>query len=426
MELIEAFISRYEREFDFYDKVCRKTERLLDELLREAGIRAIVTSRAKSPSRLRDKLLQRQAEKNYDSVESIYNDIADLAGVRVALYFPDTNLEVDRIIKDSFVLVREEIKFPKKDAVRKTGNRVNRFPGYVAVHYRVNLKDKAGERTIYQDANVEIQVASVLMHAWSEVEHDLVYKPLSGQLSSEEYAILDEINGLVLSGEIALERLKHAEVVRTSQGNKPYRNQYELAASLIDIYQAVAKDQQLDSPDLSNIGRVNILFDMLKKVGENNPDKVKAILEKIIPDLNQETPIVEGVISQILDDYPEVMSLLAKQDNSTFSLKSLRKKSDFHLSFFQKFEELISHLNKMNVIYSPRIDNKIKAIGGVVDKLPPTFAEDYKLIRNERNKLAHGKSLITADSLLAYEKLDELLAWFAQNEGMIERPNDAV
>ena len=45
------------------------------------------------------------------------------------------------------------------------------------------------------------------MHAWSEVEHDLVYKPLNGTLSEEELAILDELNGLVLAGEIALERL---------------------------------------------------------------------------------------------------------------------------------------------------------------------------------------------------------------------------
>ena len=59
----------------------------------------------------------------------------------------------------------------------------------------------------YADARIEIQVASLLMHAWSEVEHDLVYKPLQGGLSTDEYAILDELNGLVERGEIALERL---------------------------------------------------------------------------------------------------------------------------------------------------------------------------------------------------------------------------
>lgn len=52
------------------------------------------------------------------------------------------------------------------------------------------------------------------MHAWSEVEHDLVYKPLNGTLSEEELAILDELNGLVLAGEIALERLQIAGTAR--------------------------------------------------------------------------------------------------------------------------------------------------------------------------------------------------------------------
>ena len=69
----------------------------------------------------------------------------------------------------------------------------------------------------YTTARIEIQVASVLMHAWSEVEHDLVYKPLQGTLSDEELAILDELNGLVLAGEIALERLQNA-------GNERIRN----------------------------------------------------------------------------------------------------------------------------------------------------------------------------------------------------------
>ena len=40
--------------------------------------------------------------------------------------------------------------------------------------------DKSQQK--YAAARIEIQVASVLMHAWSEVEHDLVYKPLSGCL----------------------------------------------------------------------------------------------------------------------------------------------------------------------------------------------------------------------------------------------------
>ena len=60
----------------------------------------------------------------------------------------------------------------------------------------------------YAESLIEIQVASALMLTWAEVEHDLVYKPFSGELSYEECQILDELNGLVLAGEIALQRLQ--------------------------------------------------------------------------------------------------------------------------------------------------------------------------------------------------------------------------
>ena len=73
------------------------------------------------------------------------------------------------------------------------------------------------------------KVASVLMHAWSEVEHDLVYKPMQGTLSEEELAILDELNGLVLTGEIALERLQAAGNERIQNSKATFaRNIFKL------------------------------------------------------------------------------------------------------------------------------------------------------------------------------------------------------
>lgn len=137
-------------------------------------------------------------------------DIVDLSGVRVALYFPAEREEVGRIIKSLFVPVVEPKEFPTPGQPTYE----KRFSGYWATHYRVRLPEillnESQKR--YAEARIEIQVASVLMHVWSEVEHDLVYKPLQGQLSEEEYAILDELNGLALAGEVALERLPRAGV----------------------------------------------------------------------------------------------------------------------------------------------------------------------------------------------------------------------
>lgn len=233
MDLISQFVARYRKEYDFYEQACRMAAQVLDSNLQSTGVRAIVTSRAKNPARLEVKVRQRAAKTAYTSVEQIYDDIVDLAGVRVALYFPAERGEVGRVIRSLFALVSDPKEFPTpgQPSYKK------RFSGYWATHYRVRLPETLlnESQKRYSEANVEIQVASVLMHAWSEVEHDLVYKPLQGKLSDDEYAILDELNGLVLAGEIALERLQRAGEHRISEHDREYTDHYDLASSLLDL-----------------------------------------------------------------------------------------------------------------------------------------------------------------------------------------------
>ena len=194
MDLIDRFIEQYRREFDFFDQAARLAHGQLDSALASSGIQAMVTYRAKRPDRLEQKLRQRDKSKNYANVQDIYEDIVDFAGVRVALYFPGARAEVDKVIQANFDIDGEPKKFPQESS---TPTYEKRFSGYWATHYRVRLRNHYLQepQKRYSDAAIEIQVASVLMHAWSEVEHDLVYKPLQGSLSEDEYAILDELNG---------------------------------------------------------------------------------------------------------------------------------------------------------------------------------------------------------------------------------------
>jgi len=206
MELIQKFISQYEEELDFYEALGKLAERRIKKYLKRAGIKAIVTSRAKDPVKLKYKVVERNKEKEYATLADIYEDIVDLAGVRIALYFP-TDLDfVDEVIRERFNVIkhkshpdRETESNDNSDSAESAYDK--RFMGYRAEHYHVKLSNK------YSDAKLEIQVASVLMHAWAEVEHDLIYKA-TRSVSEREYAIADIINGLVLAGEIALEQLK--------------------------------------------------------------------------------------------------------------------------------------------------------------------------------------------------------------------------
>lgn len=117
METIEEFVQHYKKEYDFYEMVSKLVAQQMESSLHEAGIRAIVTYRAKkNPERLLAKLYQRNEERDskYSSLDDIYSDICDLSGVRVALYFPKDRDKVGDIIKENFTLLEEPKIFPKK------------------------------------------------------------------------------------------------------------------------------------------------------------------------------------------------------------------------------------------------------------------------------------------------------------------------
>ncbi|MET9382944.1 RelA/SpoT domain-containing protein [Streptomyces sp. NPDC002928] len=293
MSLIDDFMSRYIKEYDFYNQAAQLAAQSLERELRTSGIRCIVTHRAKDITRLADKCLQRAAKGNYGKIQDIYDDIVDLAGVRVALYFPGEQEQVDKIVNRLFHLLEPKKEFP---AASRLGPG-KRFSGYSAVHYRVQLTEQelssADKR--YGNARVEIQVASVLMHAWSEVEHDLIYKPLEGDLSDQELQILDQLNGLVLAGELALEMLQKAGEIRVASTGRSFLNHYELAAHLLSEANGL-----LGAPvEDSGLGRVDLLYRFLVELKFDTASLLQPLLESLHGNL-EERPLAEQVIDAIL------------------------------------------------------------------------------------------------------------------------------
>src|SRR5690348_2293655 len=98
MTAIDSFLTAYELQLDYWDAAASKAREMIETELSRSGLRAISTSRAKSVERLTVKLQQRNRTKNYRTQQAIASDIIDLAGVRVALYFPGQMDEVEKII----------------------------------------------------------------------------------------------------------------------------------------------------------------------------------------------------------------------------------------------------------------------------------------------------------------------------------------
>ncbi len=296
LDIVAQFIGRYRREFDFFEQAGRIVAQQLETQLESSGMRAMVTFRAKNPKRLEAKVRQRDAKKKYTSVDDIFADIVDLAGVRIALYFPAERLEVDKIIRERFTVAEVRAFEGSENPPYK-----KRFSGYWATHYRLQLREASltDANMRFAEAKVEVQVASVLMHAWSEVEHDLVYKPLQGTLSEDELAILDELNGMVLAGEIALERLQRAAEARLSKQGASFENHYDLASFLIK-YVRLKDGNELTEPV---VGDVRVLFKFLQLLDISTAEELEPYLENLVPD-SELRPVAEQIADQIIASDP--------------------------------------------------------------------------------------------------------------------------
>lgn len=214
-KVIEDFVEHYKNElFETYQQVAEDVRRKIAQALKEMKVPALVTARAKEEDSLRDKLRQRsvppeEPKASYVDAEDIKADIVDLAGVRVALYFPDDRKAVAQVLGAMFT-EKGRKEFPEKP---KKKHWSPRFSGYAATHLRVEVRDVGKKKGTY---NLEIQIASVIMHAYAEVEHDFEYKQANGVLTDLELQLLDQLNGLALTGEIALEQLQEARNKRIS------------------------------------------------------------------------------------------------------------------------------------------------------------------------------------------------------------------
>jgi len=102
--------------------------------------------------------------------------LTDLLGIRVITYFMDG---VDAVAK----LIEREFAVDEDNSVdKRTVLDPDRF-GYLSLHYVAELGPGRAAMPEYQKyggIKFEIQIRSILQHAWAEIEHDLGYKSKEG------------------------------------------------------------------------------------------------------------------------------------------------------------------------------------------------------------------------------------------------------
>jgi ppGpp synthetase/RelA/SpoT-type nucleotidyltranferase len=163
----QVLLEQYHHLLPIYEKMAEVIPEKLKEFFCEAGIIvAAVEHRVKTESSLAGKL-----QLKGDKYQSIH-DITDLVGIRVITFYNDDVDKVASVLERLF-----EIDWENSIDKRKA-HEIDSF-GYLSLHYICSIPESAYSDPDHPELNkirFEVQMRTVLQHAWANMNHDTGYK----------------------------------------------------------------------------------------------------------------------------------------------------------------------------------------------------------------------------------------------------------
>ncbi len=159
-------ITEFEKELKQYENFSDKMNILIKELLEQENISYhSIENRVKEKNSLEKKI---DGKNKYQNL----SEITDIVGCRIISYF---EIDVEKIV----ALLFKEFKIDEVNSIdKKKILDPDRF-GYLSYHIICSINDERAqlrEYKNYKDLKFEIQVRTILQHAWAEIEHDIGYK----------------------------------------------------------------------------------------------------------------------------------------------------------------------------------------------------------------------------------------------------------
>ncbi len=131
-----------------------------------------VQHRSKDPKSLRKKL----EDRDILGTTSLEDDIKDLAGCRLIFY---TNSDVARFLQSGVIQDNFDVDWDRTKIHHPVPGQTEPDNLFISNNYVVKLKaDRTAlpEYASFGGMWCEVQVQTTLNHAWSEMEHDIIYK----------------------------------------------------------------------------------------------------------------------------------------------------------------------------------------------------------------------------------------------------------
>lgn len=140
----------------------------IEDVLDDAGVvYDRVATRVKGWPSLKKKAKKRDAD-GAPAYPDPWNDIHDLVGARVTVFNSTVIPQAIDILGRSFTVLRSVDKAAE--------TRISGSFGYGSHHLVLQVNDSLEELAEYEGFTFEVQIRTVLQHAWAEFEHDIRYK----------------------------------------------------------------------------------------------------------------------------------------------------------------------------------------------------------------------------------------------------------
>jgi ppGpp synthetase/RelA/SpoT-type nucleotidyltranferase len=159
---VHLLLDQYSEKKPLFDEFTKTIAFLLENLLKKNNSQfQTIQYRTKEEAHFKEKLFR-----NKDLQGKLLFEMPDLSACRVIFYFEEDLYQFAEILHKEFNVVEDESKTTPNE--------------YNARHISIKLKENRLSLTEYSKFKgllCEIQLTIILYHAWSEIQHDVIYKP---------------------------------------------------------------------------------------------------------------------------------------------------------------------------------------------------------------------------------------------------------
>ncbi len=316
-----TFLSEYQVLIPRYQRVVDEVKFALNDALERSELTVSLTGRVKSTASFLEKIDRKQ----YDDP---LRQMTDLAGVRVVCQFTAHLAEVEKALRELFLI---------HERVNKTALLGPDRMGYFGTHYIVQLAE-AHQGPRYdkiRDLKCEVQVKTILHDAWAQIDHSLMYKAESS-IPEKERRELNSVSALLEVAQSIFDR--------TSETRARYVEEVEQKLARPSEF----LDQPIDRETLSAYTRRTYpTLPVNRKIQELILEQLDTGRYRTLRDLDQVVLAASDAVDAFKNQAPDLFK--AGTDYITKSLgfvdPAFRKRHGFALRTRQAFDSLAPLVN---------------------------------------------------------------------------------